>query len=150
MASLPRPLADLLGSIDFAEFAGNKWGKECHSSRVSDDLLEKLREGFCNGDFAEVAARCRKDDNSLYSNEEIGDMEQQLESKMTINLPFCYSRGALQIKQCFIEQDKLTGNDVEVLKNAILLHAHRAFKARLNHASPSSAAPRARQHGGST
>jgi len=117
MASLPRPLADLLGSIDFEEFAGNKWGKECHSSRVSDDLLEKLREGFCNGDFAEVAARCRKDDNSLYSNDEIGDMEQQLDNKITINLPFCYSRGALQIKQCFIEQAKLTGNDVEVLQH---------------------------------
>ena len=75
-----------------------------YASAVSEETLEMLREGFYCGDLGEVGETCRKSDNSKYSEEEISAFKEQLENKVTVDLPFCYSKGANQIKNAFITE----------------------------------------------
>lgn len=106
---------DIIAPLSVARFTSEYWGRSLFSTALEEEVLGYLREALCRGEVAELAAECRKDDNSRYSEEEISGMAAELEEKkLTLNLPFCFAPGALEMKRAFIEACPGLGNDVEV------------------------------------
>ena len=78
-------------------------------------VLGFIKTGFRDMDLESVAADCQKDDNSKYTDDDISGLQSDLaEHRKTLNLPFCFTPGALQIKRAFIEKYNDLGHDVEV------------------------------------
>jgi hypothetical protein len=51
----------------------------------------------------EIIAQCRNADNVPYSPEEIEDMVNDLnDNKHTLNLPFCFTKGAMELKNSIL------------------------------------------------
>lgn len=49
--------------------------------------------------------RCRKESNAKHTPEEASEMESDLEkSGRTLNLPFCFTEGAMQLKQSLMRE----------------------------------------------
>ena len=93
------------------------WGKKPYATHIDQATLETLTGRFYNGEFAHVAAACRKDDNSRFTEEEIADFQAQLEGgRRTVCFPFCFAPGAVDIKRSFIDElgSHGYGNDIEV------------------------------------
>ena len=65
--------------------------------------LSNLRKGFCKGNVRDIIAQCRNADNVPYSPEEIEDMVNDLNNnKHTLNLPFCFTKGAMELKNSIL------------------------------------------------
>ena len=74
----------------------------------------RMMAKFHDGKLGDIAAECRKEDNTKYSSEEISDLEAQFEGqRRTLNLPWAFCDGALELQSSFIEKVGL-GNDIEV------------------------------------
>lgn len=67
----PLDFADLVPGTSLKYFSETVWGKTELVSMVEEETLFYLKDGFCDGDLAELAARCRKDDNSKFTSDEI-------------------------------------------------------------------------------
>ena len=65
--------------------------------------LSNLRKGFCKGNVRDIIAQCRNADNVPYSPEEIEDMVNDLNNnKHTLNLPFCFTKGTMELKNSIL------------------------------------------------
>ena len=65
--------------------------------------LSNLRKGFCKGNVRDIIAQCRNADNVPYSPEEIEDMVNDLNNnKDTLNLPFCFTKGTMELKNSIL------------------------------------------------
>ena len=101
-------------SIGFRDWGKRIWGRTSTSwsmarqNMASDGTLatwhlSNLRKGFCKGNVREIIAQCRNADNVPYSPEEIEDMINDLyDNKHTLNLPFCFTKGAQELKNSIL------------------------------------------------
>ena len=109
---------EIISPLSAGEFISDVWGGKVWSSALSDEVLTRLLERFGKGELTEVLPKCRKDDNTTYSPEEMEQMNKDLEeSRKTLNLPFCFCEGADDLRSSFIEMCDAVGglgNDVEV------------------------------------
>ena len=110
---MPKKDDDMAGE----EFRPDCWGKISTSWRVpcvcsQDDgtlkpdsiFLDLLRRGFCNGNVREIIALCRNADNVPYTPEEIDEMMEDLNNNgHTLNLPFCFTEGAMALKNSILK-----------------------------------------------
>ena len=110
---MPKKDDDMAGE----EFRPDGWGKISTSWRVpcvcsQDDgtlkpdssPLDLLRRGFCNGNVREIIALCRNADNVPYTPEEIDEMMEDLNNNgHTLNLPFCFTEGAMALKNSILK-----------------------------------------------
>ena len=86
-----------------------KWKELPFSKLLSGEQMEELFNGFEKLHVEELIRKCRREDNSPYSDDEINSMMQDLDSgRKTLNLPFCFCEGAKQL----------------VLQAASLFHSH--------------------------
>lgn len=113
-ADLDLDLDDLLYPLGAEDFFENYWGRSCYTTKLDKNVLDRLRAGFWNGKLSSVIPQCRKDDNTAYTCTEAGNMEDDLDIGRTLNLPFCFTPGALEMKSAFIEQGTGKGNDIEI------------------------------------
>lgn len=91
------------------------WGKLPRAGSVTPAVLEHLVRAFADCETDRLLAKCRKPDNTSYSDEEISDMERDLvDHGRTLNMPFCFTRGARQLTAAFIDEFGDLGNDIEV------------------------------------
>uniref|UniRef100_A0A7S0PW39 JmjC domain-containing protein n=1 Tax=Micromonas pusilla TaxID=38833 RepID=A0A7S0PW39_MICPS len=68
-------------------------------------LFDLLRRGFCDGNVREIIALCRDADNVPYTPEEIDEMMEDLNNNgHTLNLPFCFTEGAMALKNSILNQ----------------------------------------------
>ena len=85
------------------------WSMARQTMAPGDDTLatwhlSNLRKRFCKGNVREIIAQCRNADNVPYSPEEIVDMINDLyDNKHTLNLPFCFTKGAMELKNSILE-----------------------------------------------
>ena len=85
------------------------WSMARQTMAPGDDTLatwhlSNLRKRFCKGNVREIIAQCRNADNVPYSPEEIEDMVNDLnDNKHTLNLPFCFTKGAQELKNSILE-----------------------------------------------
>jgi hypothetical protein len=110
-------LESLLAPLSLDEFCREYWGRKPYATRVDHGVLDQLRERFLDGEFGDVAATCRNDENARYTAEEIADLQAQVEAgRRTVCLPFCFAPGAIDIKRSFIDLmgSRGYGNDIEV------------------------------------
>ena len=100
---------------DWPAFLRDHWNQRPYSRALGKELLECLLEGFKDGDTAELLGACRKADNARYTPEERDEMERDLEtSGRTLNLPYCFSRGAQELEAAFVDACGERVNDIEV------------------------------------
>ena len=102
-------------SIGFRNWSKRHWGKTSTSWSMARQnsapdgtlatwMLSDLRKGFCKGNVREIIAQCRNADNVPYSPEEIEDMVNDLnDNKHTLNLPFCFTKGAMELKNSILK-----------------------------------------------
>eukprot|EP00929_Paragymnodinium_shiwhaense_P006988 TRINITY_DN110943_c0_g1_i1.p1 TRINITY_DN110943_c0_g1~~TRINITY_DN110943_c0_g1_i1.p1 ORF type:complete len:442 (+),score=50.55 TRINITY_DN110943_c0_g1_i1:94-1419(+) len=108
-------IPDLLQPLSVEEFQAQVWGKRVFTTSISDKLLDKFRAGFGNGELADVLPHCRNDNNLAFTQSEIDDMQKDFDdNRATVNLPFCFTAGADEIRNSFIDRCSGWGNDVEV------------------------------------
>ena len=106
---------DIVRPLTVEQFIQQCWGVKPFSSTLRSAVLERLQEGFHRGEVAPVLAECRKVDNSAYSADEVSEMERDLDSaRRTLNLPYCFCDGALDLSAAFIKCCGHLANDVEV------------------------------------
>ena len=111
----PLRMDELVRPLTVDEFIRRFWGVQPFSSTLRPAVLDRLQEGFHKGEVAPVLAECRKVDNSAYSADEVSEMERDLDgSRRTLNLPYCFCEGALELSAAFIESCGQLANDVEV------------------------------------
>ena len=100
---------------DWPAFLRDHWNQRPYSRALGKELLECLLDGFKDGDTAELLCACRKADNARYTPEERDEMERDLEtSGVTLNLPYCFSRGAQELEAAFVDACGERVNDIEV------------------------------------
>ena len=98
-----------------AAFLREHWGVAPLATSLDEEVAGRLHDAFCEGDVSRVLERCRKPDNSPYSQEERDEMERDLEAHArTINLPYCFCRGARELTAAVVESLGEMVNDVEV------------------------------------
>ena len=102
-------------SIGFRNWSKRIWGRTSTSWSMARQTmapdgtlatwhLSNLRKGFCKGNVRDIIAQCRNADNVPYSPEEIEDMVSDLNNnKHTLNLPFCFTKGAMELKNSILE-----------------------------------------------
>ena len=97
---------------DWSAFLREHWGRKPYARALSTPVLEQLLGGFEDGEPAELISRCRKPDNTRYSAEECEEMQRDLEAHArTLNLPYCFSRGARELELAFVEACGARAND---------------------------------------
>ena len=57
-------LESLLAPLSLDEFCRDYWGQKPYATRVERGVLDQLRARFLEGEFGDVAAACRNDDNA--------------------------------------------------------------------------------------
>ena len=62
-------LESLLAPLSLDEFCRDYWGQKPYATRVERGVLDQLRARFLEGEFGDVAAACRNDDNARYTAE---------------------------------------------------------------------------------
>ena len=68
-------------------------------------FFDLLRRGFCDGNVREIIALCRDADNVPYTPEEIDEMMEDLNNNgHTLNLPFCFTEGAMALKNSILNE----------------------------------------------
>ena len=85
------------GAQDATDFFRDVWGDTPISWRVPPNTLRSLREGFRNGDVAELVSRdCRDESNDVYDDDDVAEMLDRTKPPLrhTLSLPFCYAPGA--------------------------------------------------------
>jgi hypothetical protein len=85
------------GAEDATDFFRDVWGDTPISWRVPPNTLRSLREGFRNGDVAELVSRdCRDESNDVYDDDDVAEMLDRTKPPLrhTLSLPFCYAPGA--------------------------------------------------------
>ncbi|KAL1504876.1 hypothetical protein AB1Y20_008646 [Prymnesium parvum] len=111
----PLDLADFVEPLGVDEFLRSCWGSRTFLGAVRPAVLERLRRGFHHGQLEPVLAACRRADNSSFSAEEVQEMQTQLDSgRKTLNLPYCFCDGALDLAAAFLARGWQLANDVEV------------------------------------
>ena len=50
---------DYIEPLSLEEFKDTYWGKKAFASTLQDDILERMRDGFYEGDISELAQTCR-------------------------------------------------------------------------------------------
>jgi hypothetical protein len=91
------------------------WGVRPHAAALDDRARARLVEDFARCKVGVTLAACRKVDNSRYSQEEREEMERDLEgSSRTLNLPYCFTRGACDLYATCVDGLGDLANDVEV------------------------------------
>jgi len=78
---MPLEIEDVLAPLAVDEFLEKYWGKRTYSHAVAEHVLEYLKVAFLNGDLEEVAEKCRRDDNSMYSPEDIREFQSDLDER---------------------------------------------------------------------
>ena len=107
--------ADVVRPLTPEQFISDRWGKKPFSTTLHPAVLERMLEGFHNGDVAHVLSECRRVDNSAYSAEEVEEMQRGLDGqRKTINQPYCFCPGALDLSRAFVESCGHMANDIEV------------------------------------
>ena len=77
--------------------------------------MERIIDSFCEGDVERLLATCRKPCNSCYSAEELEQMTRDLDSNgRTLNLPYCFCRGARDLYAAAVDAFGDLSNDIEV------------------------------------
>lgn len=99
---------------DWPSFLQEHFGRRPFSCSLSAKALRELLEGFLDGDTADLLTTCRKPDNARYTSEEREEMERDLEAGRTLNLPYCFCRGARQLEAAFVDACCDRVNDIEV------------------------------------
>ena len=98
-----------------AAFMRHHWGYRPLVATMREGHLDWLIESFCEGDVQRMLATCRKADNSLYGVEEREEMERALDGQArTINMPYCFCRGARALNAAAVDAVGDLVNDVEV------------------------------------
>jgi hypothetical protein len=106
---------EIIAPLSIAKFIDDVWAKKVWTSPLTDEVRDRLLGRFGRGETTEVLPRCRKDDNTTFTPEEMEQMNKDLEeSRKTLNLPFCFCDGADDLRSTFIEACDGLGNDVEV------------------------------------
>ena len=85
------------GAQDATDFFRDVWGDTPISWRVPPNTLRSLREGFRNGDVAELVSRdCRDESNDVYDDDDVAEMLDRTKPPLrhTLSLLFCYAPGA--------------------------------------------------------
>ena len=93
----PLTFEDVL-PVNADEFLDDTWYDRVATWTVPDDVLRRLREGFCGGDTSAVVRRCRDEHNRAYDASDAADFAARFAAGDTLNLPFCFTRGASQLK----------------------------------------------------
>ena len=57
-------LESLLAPLSLDEFCRDYWGQKPYATRVERGVFDQLRARFLEGEFGDVAAACRNDDNA--------------------------------------------------------------------------------------
>ena len=102
-------------SMTTQAFKENIWGKEVFVARCSDETVERLSEGFGDGDKEFILPQCRNDNNAVYTPEQMRDFETEHEERRkTLTFPLCFTEGAHLLRSAFLDEFRDFGNDVEV------------------------------------
>ena len=135
----PLTFEDVL-PVPLAEFLDGTWNERVVTWTVPDDALRRLRAGFCGGDTSAVVRRCRDEHNRAYDASDAADFAARFDAGDTLNLPFCHTRGASQLKNDILrraynaaddEDDPLgCANDVEV---GVYVSPENGAEARWHH-----------------
>ena len=73
---------------------------DARARRPDDDVLRRLRAGFCYGDAHAIIATCRKPSNAKFTEDEIEEMVGDVRSRgATLDLPFCFADGARELRR---------------------------------------------------
>ena len=96
-------------------FWRDHWCAAPLAASLTDELASRLHDCFCDGDIPEILTECRKADNSAYTAEEREELERDLEAHArTLNLPYCFCRGARDLYSAVVDALGEVVNDVEV------------------------------------
>ena len=135
----PLTFEDVL-PVPLAEFLDGTWNERVVTWTVPDDALRRLRAGFCGGDTSAVVRRCRDEHNRAYDASDAAAFAARFDAGDTLNLPFCHTRGASQLKNDILrraynaaddEDDPLgCANDVEV---GVYVSPENGAEARWHH-----------------
>ena len=111
----PIDFASLISPLPLTDFCSQYWGQKVFATKLGDQELESLQAGFFDGDLVEVLKECRNEENVPHTAEEMTGFEQDLEgARKTINMPFCFTPGAVALRSSFLESCAELGNDIEV------------------------------------
>ncbi|CAE7467503.1 unnamed protein product [Symbiodinium natans] len=106
--------SDLIPPLSTSRFLEEYWGQKVYSTSLCEDLLTILSVGFHDGNLSECVAECRKEDNVHFTEAELEGLQADLEQRRSVILPFCFTPGAIDIKQAFVQGCSGFGNDIEV------------------------------------
>ena len=96
-------------------FLRDHWCATPLAASLSNAIADRLHDAFCEGDIPTILTECRKPDNSEYTAEEREEMERDLEAHArTLNLPYCFCRGARHLYAAVVDALGEMVNDVEV------------------------------------
>ena len=137
----PLTFQELLpADVDSDVFLDRTWYESVETWTVPDDVLRRLRAGFCGGDTSAVVRRCRDEHNRAYDASDAADFAARFDAGDTLNLPFCFTRGASQLKNDILRRaynadDEREGalecaNDVEV---GVYVSPEKGAEARWHH-----------------
>ena len=119
----PLRMDELVRPLTVDEFIRRFWGVQPFSSTLRPAVLDRLQEGFHKGEVAPVLAECRKVDNSAYSADEVSEMERDLDgSRRTLNLPYCFCEGALELSAAFIDDAGAVVNVADMTPQSTQTH----------------------------
>ena len=98
-----------------AAFLREHWGRRALLTSLASEGLDSLIDGFCEGDVVRLLEPCRKSCNSSFSAEEQETMARDLDShSRTINMPYCFCQGALDLYDAAVSTFGDLSNDIEV------------------------------------
>ena len=115
-------MEEILGvaGTSVSDFITNYWEKgEVFTAQLDDEVLDKLSEGFYDGEPEKVVESCRREDNSRIiaddASEDGGTLQDMLgPGGKTMNLPFCFAPGAVALREAFVASELGEhANDVE-------------------------------------
>ena len=116
-------LDEILAPETGASFATKYWeAGEVFTTHLSDEVLDRLlRRGFYDGDVERVVTSCRAEStNRPYTpDDEADDGGGSVEAfsgpaARTLNLPFCFSPGAVALREALVGDPALGGHCFDV------------------------------------
>ena len=100
-----------------AAFLREYWHSKAFIGSLGGDeeAVEAMVDSFCEADVSRLIATCRKPCNSRFSSDEMAEMERDLDSHgRTLNLPYCFCRGAKALHAAAVDAFGELANDIEV------------------------------------
>lgn len=105
----------LIQPLTTEQFLSSCWGRRPFATTLAPAVMERLLAGFHDGDVVRVLSQCRRVDNSSYSADEVDEMQRELDSqRKTLNQPYCFCPGALELSGAFVDSCGHLANDIEV------------------------------------